>query len=100
MSSSDSDDHFNFFGVGKIEDRIKSHKQEEVASKPRVVLKLVDIAAKVTAQHYPCEALETHVPPLDESMLKKVTTAYKIRRNHSKVVDILLFQLLFFYKDI
>ncbi|XP_060072590.1 uncharacterized protein LOC132552440 [Ylistrum balloti] len=41
--------------------------------KPRVVLKLMDLAAKMTAQHYSCESIETHNPPLDEALLKKVS---------------------------
>ncbi|XP_033737914.1 uncharacterized protein LOC117325634 [Pecten maximus] len=41
--------------------------------KPKTVLKLLDLAAKVTAQHYSCESIETHDPPLDEALLKKVS---------------------------
>ncbi|XP_060072592.1 uncharacterized protein LOC132552442 [Ylistrum balloti] len=41
--------------------------------KPKEVLKLMDLAAKVTAQHYSCESIETHNPPLDEALLKKVS---------------------------
>ncbi|OWF54406.1 Zinc finger SWIM domain-containing protein 8 [Mizuhopecten yessoensis] len=46
---------------------------EIVKEKPKTVLRLMDLAAKVTAQHYSCESIETHNPPLDEALLKKVS---------------------------
>ena len=41
--------------------------------KEKQLEKLMDLAAIETAKHYSCEEIESHNPPLDETLLKKVT---------------------------
>lgn len=62
--------------LSRDEDRLdrqpKAPDADIQPEKPRIVHSLMDLAAKVTAQHYSCESIENHDPPLDEALLKKV----------------------------
>ena len=52
-----------------------SHQDMEILDDERglgSVTSLLEMSSKVVAHHYPCQELETHDPPLDEALLKKV----------------------------
>lgn len=52
--------------------RMSTPELQLSSTHPQEVTSLVDFAAKIVAKHVSCEEIESHDPPLDESMLKKV----------------------------
>ncbi|XP_069126400.1 uncharacterized protein [Argopecten irradians] len=49
-----------------------ANRSTSASPTPRSVQSLSSLAAQVTGEHFPCQFLENHNPPLDEAMIKKV----------------------------
>lgn len=66
--------------------RMSTPELQLSSTHPQEVTSLVDFAAKIVAKHVSCEEIESHDPPLDESMLKKIAFwAFPQDESHVKV---------------
>ena len=76
---SESDDsyfNYNYPDTDAFVSPSKRFKESTTEPKPEVptsAKSLIDIASQAVGKHYPCEILESCEPPLDESLLKKVS---------------------------